>query len=193
MQTDRADQPTSTPATTEDASGSTLTPTLQTDGDDGEPADGLQLPNLESQEDTVSTDSQLNSDELIPTDVEPDQQISDLDDPLSTDTRSGSESAHSSDDDIIEAHADTTEDSVTPETSDVPNRNDAAGQTTDPLVSEEETSRSEPTESDNSTPAEDDPIIRRRSTRSRANGADGQKKGRTRSQYSMRPGRRPPD
>ena len=40
MQTDRADQQTSTPATTEDASGSTLTPTLQTDGDDGEPADG---------------------------------------------------------------------------------------------------------------------------------------------------------
>ena len=174
-QTDGGSNPT---PMTDDVSRSTPAPALDTNIGDGLTAD-MQPPDFDSLEDyTVcdETDSQLDSDK-----------------PMSHDTQLGSASVHSPDDVVVDAYADTMQDCVTTGTSDAPVQNDVAVEITDAFISDDAIVRSEPTDS-NSTPAHNTVTVRRGPTRSRVNGANDQKKkGHTRSQYSMTPGRRPPD
>ena len=82
---------------------------------------------------------------------------------------------------------------MTTGTSDAPDQKKATVETTDALVPNDVTVCSGPTDSD-TTPDQGAITAHQRHTRSRGNGANDQRrKGHTRSQYLLRPGRHPPD
>ena len=176
--------PTPTPAVNEDVSRSTL----DTDSGDGvgELTDEVRLLDLDSQDHAAVLHdeivSPLNPDGPISTSIRSEE-------PVSANTQAGSASIHSP---VVDVHVDT-RDCVTTGTSDAPDQKNAMVETTDALVQNDRAVCSGPTDSD-TIPPQGAITAHQRHTRSLGNGTNDQRrKGHTRSQYLLRPGRHPPD